>query len=168
MLNDNITWVWPNIANMKEMDCDQGNEWDELWWIKWMRRTTVDEMNGIDFYIKNTEKMEWWYDNVTICWWQDDGTRWLHSIPILLLMFWLCTIKHIEMVWLLFLLIDMCISMFYKVQLHSLEVWLLLQVNLMMFNVFFGLISLALSWSLSCSVLQNLSSSLWDDIYCFV
>lgn len=152
-------------------------ERDGLWSRKWMGWTVVDKMNEENYgwwnewnllLYKNTEKMEWWYDNVTICWWQDDGTRWLHSIPILLLMFWLFTIKHIEMVWLLFLLIDMCISMFYKVQLHSLEIWLLLQVNLMMFNVFFGLISLALSWSLSCSVLQNLSSSLWDDIYCFV
>lgn len=64
MLNDNITWVWPNTANMKEMDCDQGNEWDELWKIKWMRRTTVDEMNGIDFYIKTQKR----WSGGTIMW----------------------------------------------------------------------------------------------------
>ena len=30
-LNDNVTWVWPNMINMKVMDCDQKNEWDGLW-----------------------------------------------------------------------------------------------------------------------------------------
>lgn len=29
--NGNATWVWPNMINMKVMDCDQKNEWDGLW-----------------------------------------------------------------------------------------------------------------------------------------
>ena len=40
-LNDDVTWVWPNMVNLNVMDfsklyeedgwCSEGNEWDVLW-----------------------------------------------------------------------------------------------------------------------------------------
>ena len=54
-----------------------------------------------------------------------------HNTLFLQLIFSLFAIHHIEMVWLLFLLIEMCNSlMFHKVQLRFIEFCLLLQAHL--------------------------------------
>ena len=30
-LNDDVTWVWPNMVNLKVMDFSKWYEWDGLW-----------------------------------------------------------------------------------------------------------------------------------------
>ena len=30
-LNDDVTWVWPNMVNLNVIDFDKWYEWDELW-----------------------------------------------------------------------------------------------------------------------------------------
>ena len=30
-LNDDVTWVWPNMVNLNVMDFSKWYEWDDLW-----------------------------------------------------------------------------------------------------------------------------------------
>ena len=115
-------------------------ESDGLWSTKWTRWTVVDKMNGMDFgiWIKqrwsdgeimqqhkqswggvHKHKPRWWNKMVT------------HNILLLQLTILLHNIQYIEMVWLLFFLIQSCSLMFLEVQSHSLEVQPILQVKLL-------------------------------------
>ena len=116
--------------------------------MKWMGWTLVCKHN------KDGVVLRWCYNiNTTEVEYTNTNKMSTHNILLLQLISSLYPTHHIEMVRLLFFLIELCSLIFLEVQWHSPEAHPPLQVQLLTCYILFGSVSLSLFISLSFSVL---------------